>query len=156
MHVVPKLNVPKYKFSDTAFSFPHAGVDGARWRAVGAGDVLRPGVRDMAPRRGGRTMRACGGREAGLERRAGVNDWTIILRSMRVRAVDSADGRVGGGVGGADARADVDAYAGEQAFSRGSRNVHLWWCRALQPLMTVLNQLFYKGDPAAGDQVGGV
>lgn len=77
-----------------------------------------------------------------------MNDWTIILRSMRVRGLSTA--LTAGSVAVSVALMLVlmsMRHAGEQAFSRGSGNVHLVVSRDSAPLMTVLNQLFYKEIP---------
>lgn len=77
-----------------------------------------------------------------------MTDWTIIKRSMQTR-------RLSTGVTIASVAVSVALmlvllsmrHAGEQAFSRGSGNVHLIVSRDNAPLLTVLNQLFYKEIP---------
>ena len=77
-----------------------------------------------------------------------MTDWTIIKRSMRVRRVSTIVTILLVAVSVALLLVLLSMrHAGERAFSRGSGNTHLIVSRDSAPLLTVLNQLFYKDLP---------
>lgn len=77
-----------------------------------------------------------------------MTDWTIIKSSMRARWVSTVVTVLLVAVSVALLLVLLSMrHAGERAFSRGSGNAHLIVSRDNAPLLTVLNQLFYKELP---------
>ncbi len=77
-----------------------------------------------------------------------MNDWSIIGRSLKTRAVSTAITAASVGVAVSLMLVLLSLrHAGERAFASGSGNTHLVVSRDSSPLTTVLNVLFYADPP---------
>lgn len=77
-----------------------------------------------------------------------MNDWSIIGRSLKTRAVSTVITVATVAVAVALMLVLLSLrHAGERAFQRGSGNAHLVVSRDSSPLTTVLNVLFYADPP---------